>query len=67
MATVVEEDREIARHVLTAPPPPDWEHWIEEGMVPALALGAERRLRREPGIKAPDWTPALAATTCRTR
>jgi hypothetical protein len=49
MATVVESDREIERHVLTAPPPPDWEHWIEEGFVPALALGAERRLRREIG------------------
>jgi hypothetical protein len=64
MATVVEEDREIERHILTAPPLPDWEHWMEEGVVPALVLGAERRLRREPAMKAP--TRASSPATCRT-
>lgn len=44
---VVPEDREIVRHLLSCPPPPDWERLIEDGTVPALVLGAERRLRRE--------------------
>lgn len=29
-----------------APPAPDWEDLIAMGVVPALALGAERRLNR---------------------
>jgi hypothetical protein len=29
-------------------PAPDWERLIEAGVVPALALGAERRTRRAP-------------------
>ena len=39
-------DRDIDTHVLSRPLQPDWESLIETGTVPALILGAERRLNR---------------------
>ena len=41
------KDGDIERYYLASPPPPDWERLIEDGTVPALVLGAERRLRRD--------------------
>jgi hypothetical protein len=38
--------REIQRHFAELPPRPDWSGLMEAGTVPALILGAERRLRR---------------------
>jgi hypothetical protein len=40
-------DGDVDQHVLARPPRPDWERLIEGGTVPALILGAERRLRRD--------------------
>ena len=39
-------DDDDVRELLNQGRSPDWERLIEEGTVPALALGAERRLRR---------------------
>jgi hypothetical protein len=39
-------DPDLAEHFLESPPAPDWEGLIAAGTVPALALGAERRLHR---------------------
>jgi hypothetical protein len=38
--------REVEMHLLARPRRLDWERLIEDGTVPALVLGAERRLRR---------------------
>jgi hypothetical protein len=37
---------DVAEFLVAKPPKPDWEALIEEGTVPALILGAERRLRK---------------------
>jgi hypothetical protein len=40
-------DGDIDQYLLASPPRPDWERLIENGTVPSLVLGAERRLRRD--------------------
>ena len=37
---------ELASELQALPPLPDWEQLMAKGVVPALVLGAERRLRR---------------------
>lgn len=41
-----EAAREVSEALDSAPAGPDWDDLIRAGMVPALVLGAERRLRR---------------------
>ena len=45
-AAARERDEFFEEALAATPEHPDWERLIEEGAVPALALGAERRLRR---------------------
>jgi hypothetical protein len=43
-----EAAREVSVAMESVPAAPNWDQLISSGMVPALALGAERRMRRHP-------------------